>query len=217
MADGRKAGDRRSRLDVRARDAPQARARGALLAGLVAALTLTACSRPPAEGEWYSTWDLDGGCRSRLPGSDRLDARGSPADFCHAAGEGRWVWVYYGAPWCSSSVNQAARMRGIEQRSNGRLIVYSVLTSGPEPLSIPRQADASAWARKVGLSDERVLFDPAESDPRTVPQHLLIGPDGRTWWRWHGPLDAETLLERFESFADGRVSAQTRPLPPLDR
>ncbi|HMN93925.1 MAG TPA: hypothetical protein PKC60_11920 [Hydrogenophaga sp.] len=175
------------------------------------------CSRAPAEGEWYSHWDLDGGCNSSLPAPGRHNAHGDPADFCQAAGEGRWVWVVYGAPWCSSSLNQAARLRSFEQAAGQRLTLFTVLTSGSEPLTLPRLADARAWSGSSAVPFERVLFDPLESDTRTVPQHLLIGPDGRTWWRWAGPLDTATMLERFDAFASARLPAQARALPPLNR
>jgi hypothetical protein len=188
------------------------------LIGLLAAVAvLSACSRQPAEGELYSPWDLDGGCRSTLAGADRHNARGDPADFCQATGEGRWIWVVYGAPWCSSSQNQAARLRGFEQAAGPQLTLFAVLTSGSEPLSIPRLGDARAWSGSTALPFERVLYDPLENDTRTVPQHLLIGPDGRTWWRWTGPLDTQTMVERFRSFASGQLPAQARRLPPLDR
>ena len=183
---------------------------------LVAAL-LSACSRPPAEGETYSAWDLDGGCLSSLPGAKRHNARGEPADVCQTAGQGGWTWVVYGAPWCSASQNQAARLRTFEQAAGASLTLVAVLTSGPEPLSIPRLGDARAWSHTTALPLERVFYGPLESDTRTVPQHLLIGPDGRTWWRWVGPLETTAMLEQFQAFASGQRSSQARPLPPLDR
>jgi hypothetical protein len=188
-----------------------------MIGWLLAAVVFTGCSRPPAEGEAYSAWDLDGGCLSTLPGAERHNARGEPADFCHTGGQGGWTWVVYGAPWCRSSRSQAARLRGFEQAAGNSLTLVAVLTSGPEPLSIPRFGDAKAWTQATALPPERVFYGPLESDTRTVPQHLLIGPDGRTWWRWVGPLDTATMLERFQAFASGQLASQARPLPPLDR
>ena len=79
------------------------RLRLALLA-LPLALAVVACASDSEvrEGEWYSNWDLDGGCRSAMAGPERRDARGAPGDFCKAVAPGRWVWVVYGAPWCSA-------------------------------------------------------------------------------------------------------------------
>ncbi len=190
--------------------------RRALLA-LAAAALVPGCRRGPADGEWYSAWDLDGGCLSRLAGATRHDARGEPADFCDAVADGRWIWVFYGAPWCSSSRSQAVHLRDLVRHGGSRLLLFSVLTSGAEPLTVPRLADALAWAHATGLEPGRVLYDPFEKDTRTVPQHLLVGPDGRTWWRWAGVLDGPTLIERFEAFASGRLPAQARKLPPLAR
>lgn len=133
-----------------------------LLAATTLLTLVTARSRPPAEGEFYSPWDLDGGCRIAL------------------AGEGHWIWVVYGAPWRRLSQNQAARMRALEQATGPQLSLFSVLTSGTEPLSIPRLADARAWAGTTAPPFERVLYDPLDNDTRTIPHHLLIGPNGRS-------------------------------------
>lgn len=180
------------------------------------AAVLTACSpRGPQEGEWYSPWDLNGGCLSPMPGLQRVDARGEAADFCASVQPDRWIWVVYGAPWCSSSLNQTGRMAPFAQRGGDRVRVYAVLTSGPEPLTVPQLRDARAWVSQTGLPVQQVLFDPHESDPRTVPQHLLIGPDGRTWWRWVGALSVDDMLARLDAFDSGQLGLQARPLPAL--
>lgn len=184
------------------------------LLALPVALAIGACTGPSEvrEGEWYSNWDLDGGCRSTLPGPERRDASGAPSDFCKSVAPGRWVWVVYGAPWCSASRNQAARMREFEGRAGSALVLHSVLTSGPEPLSIARLDDARAWSGMTGLPTARVSFDPLESDPRTVPMHLVVGPDGRTWFRWIGPLDTATMLARLQAFESGGEGSRARPM-----
>lgn len=174
---------------------------------------LGACGRDDPTGEWYSNWDLDGGCASRLPALPRQDAQGRVADICpvDAAGAG-WTWVFYGADWCQASRSQAARIAEFDRRSRDWLEVLTVLTSA-EPLVVPKRSDALAWAARTGLPPARVLFAPQEDDPRTVPQHLLIGPAGATQWRWIGVLEVAEMVDIATGFRDGTRQPRVRRLP----
>ena len=181
-----------------------------LLAAAALGPLLAACSRGDPTGEWYSNWDLDGGCTSSMPATPRLDALGRTADICPAvACNTGWTWVFYGADWCPASRTQAARMPEFDRRRPAWLELITVLTSA-EPLVLPRRSDAQAWAARTGLPQARVLFAPQEDDPRTVPQHLLIGPAGTTSWRWIGVLEVAEMLDTAIAFRDGTRQPRVR-------
>lgn len=177
-----------------------------LLATTLAPL-LAACGRDDLTGEWYSDWDLAGGCAAgnanRSAGPVRVDASGRSADICPPdPGGDIWTWVLYGAEWCPASRSQAAHMREFDHRCREWVDVLSVFT-GAEPLVPPLQREALAWAARTGLPPERVLFAPREADSRVVPQHLLLNPAGNTVWRWNGVLRADEMLDVAVGFRMG--------------
>jgi len=86
--------------------------------------------------------------------------------------------------------------------------VFTVLTSGAEPFTVARLGDARAWASQHGIDPARILFG-TEPDSRVIPQHLLIGPDGRTWFRYIGQLQTEEMLDIFQDFESGRRHSNT--------
>lgn len=181
---------------------------------------LAGCSRGASEPrEWYSSWDLAGGCQSETRAIAWRNALGEASGVCPGedpasqrsadAADG-WTWVFYGALWCSNSRQQAARMSEFVARVGHRAEVYAVLTGLDEPFTRPQAPDARAWAGTMGLSPRRVLFDPAEEGVRSVPQHLLIGPDRRTWYRFVGGLPTQDMVSLLEDFASGRRLPRVR-------
>lgn len=191
--------------------------RRALLAlGLLPLAAGPGCGRQDPTGEWYTQWDLAGACRVAGPGTARLDARGRRADICDAYADGAgggWTWVFYGAPWCSASRWQAARMAAFDAAVQGRAQVFGVLTGGAEPLQRPRLPDAQAWAAVTGLPPGQVLFDPADDDARTIPQHLLLDAGGATVYRWIGGLDVTAMQALLDDFHSGRRRPRVRAMP----
>lgn len=180
---------------------------------------LLGCSRGSEPGEWYSNWDLAGGCQAAQPGAPWLNAAGEPSGFCPGddptlPSTADWTWVFYGAPWCSTSTRQAARMPDFVSRVGSQALVYTVLTAPDGPNAVPQLADVRAWGARTGLPPHRVLFNPRESDNRTVPQHLLIGPDARTWWRFAGGLPVDMMVEVLAEFAAGRRQPRVRRIKP---
>lgn len=62
--------------------------------------------------------------------------------------------------------------------------------------------DTAQWAARFSLDRAWVVTEGHST--RTIPQHALIGPDGRTWFRYIGMLRGEeikTLLDEFRSGA----------------
>ncbi len=174
---------------------------------------LADCGRDDLSGEWYSDWDLAGGCTSEGPAVARLDALGRPADICPSDPTAtHWTWVMYGGAWCSASRSQAGRMRDFDQRCREWMEVLTVLT-GAEPLQLPTRGDALAWASATGLPPERVLFAPTEVDTRIVPQHLLLSPEGRTLYRFNGVLGVDEMLDLAVGFRMGLRQPKLRRLP----
>lgn len=177
------------------------------------ALLGTGCHRSgdSTEGEWYSNWDLAGTCNAPTPRQLLHDAHGHMQHFCpRPAASPVWTWVFYGAPWCSASRWQAQRMPAFLALAAHRAAVYTVLTGVHDPFTIPTVDDARAWAASTGLAADRVLFDPVEDDVRTIPQHLLIAPDGSTGYRYVGGLSPEDMSTLLEDFLSGRRHPRVR-------
>lgn len=176
---------------------------------LLAIALLGACSDDDV-GEFYTDWDLAGGCSTDSAGADRRNADGNPVDVC-ADVDGHWTWISYGAGWCATSRQQAPLLAELSRLAPRDLRVYAVVTAGGEVFSVPSRRDAQQWATSAGLAASRVLFE-ADGGTRTVPQHLLIGPDGRTWFRYVGLLDTTAMQRIVEEFADGTRLSDVRDL-----
>lgn len=171
---------------------------------------LSGCEGSDGTGEWYTNWDLAGGCASDAGGDVRPNGAGGAVDVCDALDEHEWVWVTYAAPWCSASRSQAAQIRSLQKSASADLAVYTVLTAGQEPFSPTTAGHARSWAGGFGLPASHVL---AEQSSRTIPQHLLIGPDGRTFYRYVGFLDAQAIQQLLDAFRDGVRFPDVRELP----
>ncbi|WP_412852119.1 TlpA family protein disulfide reductase [Ectothiorhodospira shaposhnikovii] len=174
--------------------------RHAGLLGCLMALPLLSCgSSRDQTGEFYTDWDRAGGCAAvQLVADERVDGTGRRVDVCDKVEEG-WIWVTYAAAWCGASQTQAAAIRELLRSAGPSLQVYTVLTSADEPFQPAGVAEARRWAGRFGLPPERVLAE--GHSIRTLPQHLLIGPDGRTWYRYIGYLQATEMQTIIHDFA----------------
>jgi hypothetical protein len=179
----------------------------ALLSGL---LGLSGCSGESGSGEYYTDWDIAGGCASDQGGDIRTSGAGTEVDVCDSVGEYSWIWVTYAAPWCSASKAQAPQIRAFKHQADSDVILYAVLTAGDEVFSAATVADARSWASTHGLPATQVL---TEQSSRTIPQHLLIGPDGRTFYRYVGFLDAAEMHQLLEDFRQSTRVPDVRSLP----
>jgi hypothetical protein len=181
-----------------------------VLALVLSVLFLTSCGGGNGSGEGYSNWDIAGGCASDQGGTTRPSGAGTQVDICAAVGAYQWVWVTYVAPWCAASRSQAPQVRTFAQGVEGEVAVFTVLTASDEPFSAASVGDARAWAGSYGMPAARVL---AEQVPRTIPQHLLIGPDGRTFYRYVGYLDAAEMRGILDDFRQSIRMPDVRSLP----
>lgn len=176
-----------------------------------AVLLVAACGSPDKSGEFYTQWDLAGGCTSGLASAERYDANGDVQEVCDYA-EDAWVWVTYAAQWCSVSQRQAPEVRRFSERSGPDVEVFTVLTGGADVSISATRRDAQSWSRAHGLRPSRVLYD-VDHGGRVLPQHLLLGPDGRTWYRYIGSLSADEMQQLVDDFADGRREPRVREMP----
>ncbi|WP_328987159.1 hypothetical protein [Thiorhodovibrio winogradskyi] len=90
------------------------------------------------------------------------------------------------------------------------MAVYTVLTAGNEPFTPATVDHARTWAGSYGLAPGHVLTEEAT---RIIPQHLLIGPDGRTFYRHVGFLAADEMLRILDDFRHYRRVPDVRSLP----
>ena len=181
-------------------------------ASTVLALTvaLGGCGGDDKRGEFYTSWDLAGGCASGEGAVTRHDADGRPRDVCDL-GAARWVWVTYAAGWCQTSRRQARALHRLRRAAIPGLEIVLVLTSGDDTFVPADRGDARAWAATYGLPRSRVLYD-EEHDSRVIPQHLLIGPDGHTWYRYVGFLQLDEMQQLLDDFASARRMPDVRGL-----
>ena len=185
--------------------------RSAVLAMWVALFvaSVLGCGSRDGSGEFYTDWDLAGGCSSTEGGAGRPSGAGGMVDICADVGRYDWIWVTYAAAWCSSSGRQAPQIRAFATSAGPRVKVYTVLTSGTEPFVGATEHDARAWAGTHRLPASHVL---AEQSTRVIPQHLLIGPDGRTWYRYVSSLGSEEMSWLLREFEEGAKVPDVRPL-----
>lgn len=174
------------------------RSSAARLAALCFALA--GCVTSEGSGEYFTDWDRAGGC---LSGDDRpwgVSLAGKPLGPCEF--RGRFVWVTYDALWCAPCRMQAVATAEAARRGSAHTVFMSVLTGGSTPFAPATEAEMRRWAERLELDAERVVSEGATS--RTVPQHALIGPDGRTWLRYVGPMSAQAILDTIDAFRRGK-------------
>jgi hypothetical protein len=152
-------------------------------------------------GEWYTDWDRSGGCNSPMERDNTwINAFGEVVDPCDRPGE--FVWITYAALWCRSSERQAPRVAEAVRRSSGDVRFITTLTGGAEVFTPATVDDARGWADQYGLARAWTVTE--RHSTRTIPQHALIGPDGRTWFRYVGSMDADEILQLIEEFRSGQ-------------
>ena len=161
-------------------------------------LLLASCGSPDTTGEFYTDWDRAGGCNSPEGGAGRNNANGDLVDVCRDSAS--FKWVTYAGLWCSTSKTQAPQVRAFHNSAGPDVAVYTVLTSGTDPFVGARIQDARTWAASHGFPGSHVLI---EETTRVLPQHLLIGPDGYTWYRYIGYLTADEMHTIRREFASG--------------
>ena len=174
-----------------------------LLGTSIALAVLCACGWPADDktGEWYTDWDRSGGCNSPMERNNTwTNAFGEVVDSCARPGE--FVWITYAALWCQSSARQAPRVAEAVRRSSGDVRFITTLTGGSEVFTPATVDDALRWADRYGLARAWTVTEGHST--RTIPQHALIGPDGRTWFRYVGSMSADEILELTEEFRSGR-------------
>lgn len=168
------------------------------------ALGLAGCfGQKSIEGEWYTSWDREGACQGPGPHEPwGVSAAGAPLGPCQGHA-GRWLWVLYVADWCSASGQQAGEAAQAFRAFPDNVARAVVVTSGREVFSPATAADVQRWAQRLGLGLDRAVGEGGDS-ARTVPQHLLLGPDGRTAYRYVGVLFAEEMQRILDDFQSGR-------------
>ncbi len=174
-------------------------ARGALFGAAI--FSLAACGQEDQSGEFYTNWDEGGGCTNpRGAGPARVNALGEQIDVCGYPGD--FVWISYGAPWCSASAQQMPYLRAAVRQAPPKTHFFMSLTAGREPFAPATDRDVRDWARQHALSPHIVARE--DHSVRTLPQHALIGPDGSTWFRCTGTLRDEEILGLLADFQSGR-------------
>lgn len=177
---------------------------------LMALLILSGCNSKDPTGEYYTDWDIAGGCASNIDRSSRLSANGESIDVCDDTSLYNWIWVTYAAPWCNASSQQAPHIRRLTDTASTQLQIYTVMTGGDQPFVDATIQDAQRWSSRFSLPPNRVLI---EEGSRVIPQHLIIGPDSKTWYRYIGHMTTEEMQDILADFQEGRKYPNVRSLP----
>ncbi|MCD8512616.1 MAG: hypothetical protein LRY63_03840 [Nitrincola sp.] len=173
-------------------------------------LLLIGCNNRDQTGEFYTHWDIAGGCATNTDNATRLSASGDQIDVCDDTALYDWIWVTYAAPWCNASTQQAPHIRQLTDTATTQLKVYTVMTGSDQPFVDATIDDARRWSNRYHLPQNRVLI---EEGSRVIPQHLIIGPDGKTWYRYIGHMTTEEMQNLLADFQEGRKYPNVRSLP----
>lgn len=166
-----------------------------------AAITvLVACASQNGGGEVYTAWDQTGGCEGLITTPWGVSLGGTALGPCMFPG--RFVWITYDALWCRTCRGQVAEGMEAARRSEGSTVFVGVLGGGRDPTRAATPDELAAWAAFAGLDPRHAVSEGAA--PRSLPQHALIGPDGRTWYRHVGPLRAGEIVDLLSEFVHGR-------------
>ena len=95
--------------------------------------------------------------------------------------EGKFIWVDYASPWCSSCPKQASIMKNLELSFGSKVIFLTVISGDSEPNIPATQETARKWAERFKLDPAKVVAEGPSY--RTVPQHALFSPLGQTLYR----------------------------------
>ncbi len=165
-------------------------------AALSACLLLPGCASDGAIVEHYTDWDRAGACTGPDAGPWGSSLGGPELGPCMFPG--RFVWITYDALWCSSCEPQIGASRDAAARAAADTVFVTVITGGEAMLQPVGREELRQWVEDHGLDPALVVSEGATS--RSLPQHALIGPDGRTRLRFIGMMGAERMLETIDAF-----------------
>ena len=170
-----------------------------ILTALPAALLATACAANPAVGEVYTDWDRAGGCVSGDTQPWGVSVGGAALGPCMFPG--RFVWITYDALWCTNCDRQLRATGAAARRGPENTVFVVVVGGGRHPHQSATPADLRERVRAFELDPLHVVSE--GTTQRMLPQHALIGPDGHTWLRHVGELDADAMLATLDAFQGG--------------
>lgn len=123
-------------------------------------------------------------------------------EVCIGDYEGSYLWVDYGAPWCSTCKKQLPVMNQVDNRTGESLAFVSVITSGMKGYgSVASEPDAKVWGQRRGLDPEDVLIA-SNLSAETVPYHELYSPDGKKVYSHGGFLSAGEIQQVIKRMVD---------------
>ncbi len=157
-------------------------------------VVVSGCSDPGPDARWLErVGDLSDRSYGDLRGAPaRVNAVGAPVRVEQFAG--KFVWVEYAAPWCSSCGNEVSEVRQADAGFGDDVAFLTVMTSDMGGYGDPAtQRTAAAWASAHGLDASRVVA--ADLTSMTVPRHLMFSPEGQMLYVKTGFLPAGAIRE----------------------
>ncbi|MDD2942465.1 MAG: thioredoxin family protein [bacterium] len=135
-------------------------------------------------------------------GADSCFHSAEGEEVCIGDYEGSYLWVDYGAPWCSTCKKQLPVMKQVDNRAGDELAFATVMTSGMKGYgSVASVADTKQWGQRRGLGPEDVLIADNLS-AETVPFHELYSPEGRKIYSHSGFLSAGEIQQVIKRMVD---------------
>ena len=166
---------------------------------MLVAMLAGGCGSNPAVGDIYTEWDRAGGCGSGDTRPWGVSVGGAALGPCMFPG--RFLWITYDALWCNNCERQLQASADAARRAPESSVFVVVVGGGHHVHQAATAADLQARARHFELDPLHVVSEGVTQ--RMLPQHALIGPDGHTWLRHVGELDADAMLATVEAFQRG--------------
>jgi len=95
--------------------------------------------------------------------------------------KGKFIWVDYASPWCSSCPRQAKVMQKIKGYLENEVIFLTVISGDKKPTTPATEETAAKWAKRFNLDPKYIVAEGASY--RIVPQHAFFSPLGQTLYR----------------------------------
>ncbi|MCB1886137.1 MAG: hypothetical protein KDH20_00905 [Rhodocyclaceae bacterium] len=169
------------------------------IVALALLVVLAGCATAVDQLEQYTDWDRAGGCTGAVTGPWGVSLAGTALGPCMFPR--RFVWITYDALWCKSCDRQTHQSQAAAAQAARDTVFVTVLSGGRQADQSATQQQMQAWATEHGLDPRHVVSEGATG--RALPQHALIGPDGRTWLRRLGHLSAGEILATLDAFRRG--------------
>ncbi len=149
------------------------------------------CDQPDVDEETvFCAWDFS------LEGVDG-------ATYTLSEQRGQWVIVNFWATWCAPCVQEMPELQAIAEQYADELIILGINQR-------ESAATVRGFAADLGLTFP-LLLNPDDQtlvnyQVMSLPQTIIVNPDGEVVWRAFGPLDLDSFEDTFSELLTEQTS-----------